>query len=119
MTELELSENAKTVLEKRYLQKDENNKPIETIDEMFWRVANFIGNNEEEKNQFHELMTSLRLLPNSPTLMNSGTTLGQLSACFVLPIEDDMTSIFDAVKNAALIHQSGGGSGFSFTNLRP
>lgn len=119
MTEIKLSENAKTVLEKRYLRKDENNKPIETIDEMFWRVANFIGNTEEEKNEFYELMTSLRFLPNSPTIMNAGTALGQLSACFVLPIEDDMTSIFNAVKNAALIHQSGGGSGFSFTRLRP
>ena len=119
MTAIELSKNAQTVLEKRYLLRDENNQLKETIDELFQRVANSIGDTEEEKNKFVELMTTLRFLPNSPTLMNAGTKLGQLSACFVLPVEDDMTSIFEAVKNSALIQQSGGGTGFSFSNIRP
>ncbi|OLS32923.1 MAG: Ribonucleoside-diphosphate reductase NrdZ [Candidatus Heimdallarchaeota archaeon AB_125] len=119
MTTIELSKNALTVLEKRYLLRDENNKVIETPEDMFDRVASFIATTDEEKEEFLELMTSLRFLPNSPTLMNAGTALGNLSACFVLPIEDDMTSIFEAVKYAALIQQSGGGTGFSFTKLRP
>jgi ribonucleoside-diphosphate reductase alpha chain len=119
VTAVELSKNAQTVLEKRYLLRDENNKIIETPEDMFNRVANFIANTDEEKEEFLELMTSLRFLPNSPTLMNAGTALGQLSACFVLPIEDDMTSIFDAVKHASLIHQAGGGTGFAFSKLRP
>ncbi len=119
MTAVQLSKNAQTVLEKRYLLRDENNKVIETPYEMFNRVASFIANTEEESIEFLELMTTLRFLPNSPTLMNAGTDLGNLSACFVLPIEDDMTSIFEAVKHAALIQQSGGGTGFSFTKLRP
>ena len=105
MTEVILSKNAQTVLEKRYLLRDENNKVIETPEEMFNRVASSISSSEEERIEFLELMTSLRFLPNSPTLMNAGTALGQLSACFVLPIEDDMSSIFDAVKHSALIHQ--------------
>jgi len=119
VTTIELSKNALTVLEKRYLLRDENNKVIETPEDMFDRVASFIATTDEEKEEFLELMTSLRFLPNSPTLMNAGTALGNLSACFVLPIEDDMTSIFEAVKYAALIQQSGGGTGFSFTKLRP
>jgi len=105
VTEVILSKNAQTVLEKRYLLRDENNKVIETPEEMFNRVASSIASSEEERIEFLELMTSLRFLPNSPTLMNAGTALGQLSACFVLPIEDDMSSIFDAVKHSALIHQ--------------
>ena len=119
MTVTDLSKNAITVLEKRYLLRDENKKLLETPEDLFWRVANAIGNLDEEREKFFDIMFSLRFLPNSPTLMNAGTRLGQLSACFVLPVKDDMTSIFDAVKNAALIHQSGGGTGFSFTNLRP
>ncbi|MHA1218991.1 MAG: ribonucleotide reductase N-terminal alpha domain-containing protein [Candidatus Heimdallarchaeaceae archaeon] len=119
MTAVILSKNAQTVLEKRYLLRDENNKVIETPEQMFNRVASSIASSEEERIEFLELMTSLRFLPNSPTLMNAGTALGQLSACFVLPIEDDMSSIFDAVKHSALIHQSGGGTGFSFSKLRP
>ena len=119
MTVLELSKNAQTVLEKRYLLRDANKKLLETPEELFWRVANYIGDSDEERSIYFELMTSFRFLPNSPTLMNAGTKLGQLSACFVLPIEDDMTSIFNAVKDAALIHQSGGGTGFSFSKLRP
>ncbi|MCK4896553.1 MAG: hypothetical protein KAS47_07070, partial [Candidatus Heimdallarchaeota archaeon] len=105
MTTIELTKNAQTVLEKRYLLRDENKKPLETPEGLFKRVADFIGGTNEEKEKFFELMTSLRFLPNSPTLMNAGTRLGMLSACFVLPVEDDMTSIFDGVKNAALIHQ--------------
>jgi ribonucleoside-diphosphate reductase alpha chain len=119
LTTIDLSKNAQTVLEKRYLLRDENKELLETPEELIWRVANAIGDTDQEKDIFYEIMASLRFLPNSPTLMNAGTKLGQLSACFVLPVEDDMTSIFDAVKNAALIHQSGGGTGFSFTNLRP
>ena len=119
MTTIELSKNAQTVLEKRYLLRDENNNLKESIDDLFQRVANFIGDTEEERNKFLELMTTFRFLPNSPTLMNAGTKLGQLSACFVLPVEDDMTSIFDAVKYASLIHQAGGGTGFAYSRIRP
>ncbi|NPD87851.1 MAG: vitamin B12-dependent ribonucleotide reductase [Asgard group archaeon] len=119
VTVTDLSKNAITVLEKRYLLRDENKKLLETPEELFWRVSNAIGDNEEEREKFYDIMISLRFLPNSPTLMNAGTKLGQLSACYVLPIEDDMTSIFEAVKNSALIHQGGGGTGFAFSRLRP
>ncbi|MHA2232023.1 MAG: ribonucleotide reductase N-terminal alpha domain-containing protein, partial [Candidatus Hodarchaeales archaeon] len=125
-----LSENALKVMEKRYLARDKEGRIIETPEEMFRRVARNIaevefryGAGEEEAAQvedaFYAIMTSLRFLPNSPALMNAGRDLQQLSACFVLPVEDDMASIFEAVKAAALIHQSGGGTGFSFSRLRP
>ena len=123
-----LNENAIKVLERRYLAKNEKGEIIETIDEMFKRVASAVAkaddlyksefNTIETENKFYKMMTELRFLPNSPTLMNAGRELGQLSACFVLPIEDSMEGIFGSLKNAALIHKSGGGTGFSFSNLR-
>jgi len=121
---LTLSEAAKKVLEARYLMKDPSGNPIETPEEMFWRVAKHVAKAERERSEewaekFYELMCSLTFLPNSPTLMNAGRRLGQLAACFVLPIEDSLSSIFTTLKRAALIHQSGGGTGFSFSRLRP
>ncbi|MFH0832651.1 MAG: vitamin B12-dependent ribonucleotide reductase [Candidatus Aenigmatarchaeota archaeon] len=128
--ELKLSINAIKVLASRYLKRNENRKIIESTSQLFRRVAAAIagveknyGKSDEEianlEEEFYRIMTSMEFLPNSPTLMNAGTDLGQLSACFVLPVEDNMDSIFEAVKNTALIHQSGGGTGFSFSRLRP
>lgn len=128
--QLDLSPSAMKVLEKRYLKKDEEGRPVEGPVDLFHRVARAVsavelnyGKSDAEisglEERFYNLMTSLKFLPNSPTLMNAGRRLGQLSACFVLPVDDSMESIFDAVKNAALIHKSGGGTGFSFSNLRP
>lgn len=126
--ELKLSLNAISILKERYLLKDENRNVCETPLELFERVANFISQAEEFfssrkesywRDKFFEKLTSLEFLPNSPTLMNAGALLGQLSACFVLPVEDSISAIFDTLKAMALIHQSGGGTGFSFSRLRP
>jgi ribonucleoside-diphosphate reductase alpha chain len=129
----QLSQNARTVIEKRYLIKDASGKPTETPEDMFWRVARTVaeadrrygaGDNgvAELAEQFYQLMTERRFEPNSPTLMNAGRPLGQLSACFVLPVDDALSNghdgIYDTLRSMALIHQSGGGTGFSFSRLR-
>ncbi|MCM8817331.1 MAG: adenosylcobalamin-dependent ribonucleoside-diphosphate reductase [Candidatus Omnitrophica bacterium] len=123
---LKLSFNAVNILRKRYLLRDETGKIIETPAQMFERVARCIADAEENKftkeeyfEKFYRLLSNLEFLPNSPTLMNAGTSLGQLSACFVLPVPDSIPGIFEALKNMAIIHQSGGGTGFSFSHLRP
>ncbi|AMK09736.1 vitamin B12-dependent ribonucleotide reductase [Pseudodesulfovibrio indicus] len=124
-----INENAKIVLQRRYQRKDTEGVVYETVKEMFWRVASAIAQEEGKykessvkpaalAREFYDLMTSYRFLPNSPTLMNAGTDIGQLAACFVLPVADDIEGIFDAVKHAAMIHKSGGGTGFSFSRLR-
>jgi ribonucleoside-diphosphate reductase alpha chain len=129
-----LTENARIVMAKRYLKKDESGEPIETPEEMFWRVARVIAEAdrrfgasdaaiEEAAREFYHLMTTGQFEPNSPTLMNAGRPLGQLSACFVLPVEDCLSNgkngIYDTLKAMALVHQSGGGTGFGFSRLRP
>lgn len=122
-----LTENAMRVLSARYLLKDKEGRVVETPEEMFRRVAKTIASAEkiyggsptQWEDLFFDIMADLRFLPNSPTLMNAGKDLGQLAACFVLPVDDSMQSIFDTLKNAALILQSGGGTGFSFSRLRP
>uniref|UniRef100_UPI0027BA9684 vitamin B12-dependent ribonucleotide reductase n=1 Tax=Gemmatimonas sp. TaxID=1962908 RepID=UPI0027BA9684 len=128
-----LSANARTVLEKRYLTKDTAGKPVESIEDMFWRVATVVAEADRRygasdgavqalAEEFYFLMTQRRFEPNSPTLMNAGRPLGQLSACFVLPVDDALSNgqsgIYDTLRSMALVHQSGGGTGFSFSRLR-
>jgi len=128
--ELKLPLNAILVLERRYLRKDENGRVIESTSQLFRRVAKVVAGVEKNygktkaevakfEDEFYRLMTSLEFVPNSPTLMNAGTQLGQLSACFVLPVEDSIEGIFDTLKTTAIIHKTGGGTGFSFSRLRP
>ncbi len=129
-----LNQNARTVLEKRYLVRDGSGEPVETPEDMFWRVARVIAESDKKygasdavvqgvAGEFYRLMTERRFEPNSPTLMNAGRPLGQLSACFVLPVADALSNgkdgIYDTLTAMALIHQSGGGTGFSFSRLRP
>ena len=119
-----MTPNAEIVLAKRYLRKGPDRKSVEDVTGMFWRVASAIAAEESKykkspydadtlAREFYALMTTFRFLPNSPTLMNAGTELGQLAACFVLPVGDSMEEIFASVRDAALIHKSGGGTGFS------
>jgi len=125
----EMSHNALQILRRRYLRKDEKGNVIETPDEMFKRVADSVASVnaryqdersvERESAEFYGMMRRLEFLPNSPAIMNAGTEIQQLAACFVIPVEDSIESIYDAVKFAAIIHQSGGGTGFSFSKLRP
>jgi len=125
---VQIDENGLLVLRKRYLVKDGTGRPIETVDDLFRRVASTVaaaeanhrdGRREEMADAFYRMMADLEFLPNSPTLMNAGRPLGQLAACFVLPIDDSLDSIFDQVKLTAKLHQTGGGTGFSFSRLRP
>jgi ribonucleoside-diphosphate reductase alpha chain len=131
LSTIDLSENARKVLERRYLRKEKDGRILETVDEMFWRVAYTIaeqeaqwgGDVETRSREFYKMLTSKRFFPNSPTFTGAGTPLGQLAACFVLPISDDMgkkqDGIFSTLRDAALIQQTGGGNGFSFSRLRP
>src|SRR5665647_3006549 len=128
------SKNARIVLEKRYLVKDKTGAPTEQPEDLFWRVATVVAEADRRygasegaagavADEFYRLMTERRFEPNSPTLMNAGRPLGQLSACFVLPVDDALSNghagIYDTLRSMALIHQSGGGTGFSFSRLRP
>ncbi|MFQ6079317.1 MAG: ribonucleotide reductase N-terminal alpha domain-containing protein, partial [Thermodesulfobacteriota bacterium] len=124
-----LTENAKVVLQKRYLKKERGEDIAEAPEDLFHRVASNIAQGDliydsqaeldRTEEQFYSLLSSLDFLPNSPTLMNAGRELQQLSACFVLPVGDSLEEIFESVKQAALIHKSGGGTGFSFSRIRP
>ena len=132
--DIPLTDNARTVLQKRYLRRGADGNPAETEQEMFWRVAYHVADGERANGgddarveywarRYYDLLTTLRFFPNSPTFTGAGTPLGQLAACFVLPIQDDMgrtgEGIFETLRNAALIQQTGGGNGFSFSRLRP
>src|SRR5262245_58484005 len=131
---LDLSDNALTVLSRRYLIKNDTGKPIEQPEDLFWRVARTIAAPdarygaspkavETVAEEFYRVMATRVWMPNSPTLMNAGRPLGQLSACFVLPVEDALSNnqngIYDTLRSMALVHQSGGGTGFAFSRLRP
>jgi len=127
---IHLTENSQQILTKRYLRHDKDGKPVETIDEMFWRIAWHVSdtpenqdNHDQVARDYYNLLVSKSFFPNSPTFTGAGTPLGQLAACFVLPISDDMgrakDGIFSTLRNAALIQQTGGGNGFNFSRLRP
>lgn len=128
---IKLSENSRAVLERRYLRRGEDGKPVESVEGMFYRVASHVAMGEAEDDgdvaatteKFYQLLTEFRFMPNSPTFTGAGTPLGQLAACFVLPVSDDMgrnqSGIFQTLRDAALIQQTGGGNGFSFSRLRP
>ncbi|MDD5368690.1 MAG: adenosylcobalamin-dependent ribonucleoside-diphosphate reductase, partial [Anaerolineaceae bacterium] len=128
---VQLTDNARQVLVRRYVRRGDDGQPVETVEEMFWRVAyhvakietNFGGGVEQRAREYYQLLSSKRFFPNSPTFTGAGTPLGQLAACFVLPITDDMgrhsAGIFQTLRDAALIQQTGGGNGFSFSRLRP
>src|SRR6202142_61828 len=131
LSKIQLTDNARQVLERRYVRRGKDGKPAETVDEMFWRVAYNVAKVEDEwkgdvierAKEYYLLLTSKKFFPNSPTFTGAGTPLGQLAACFVLPITDDMgrdsAGIFQTLRDAALIQQTGGGNGFSFSRLRP
>lgn len=131
LPQVDLSENSYQVLTRRYIRKGDNGELVETPEEMFWRVAYHVAKVEEKweadvnaiASDFYKLLANKRFLPNSPTFTGAGTPLGQLAACFVLPISDDMgrrsDGIFQTLRDAALIQQTGGGNGFSFSSLRP
>lgn len=124
MDRIKLTDTAETVLARRYYLKDENGNPVENWDQLCWRVARAVSSSEgidrwDDAQAFYNMIYNLDFLPNSPCLMNAGTELGQLSACFVLPVGDSMEDIFTAVKNGALVHKTGGGTGYSFSRLRP
>ena len=131
LNKVDLTDNANQVFTRRYVRRDENGKPVETVEETFWRVAYHVAKVETTWDKdiestarlFYELLSSRRFFPNSPTFTGAGTPLGQLAACFVLPVSDDMgrepAGIFQTLRDAALIQQTGGGNGFSFSRLRP
>src|SRR5574341_611002 len=131
LSKVQLTDNARQVLERRYVRRGDDGKPAETVEEMFWRVAYHVAKVEEMWNgdvierakEYYRLLTSKKFFPNSPTFTGAGTPPGQLAACFVLPITDDMgrdsAGIFQTLRDAALIQQTGGGNGFSFSRLRP
>jgi ribonucleoside-diphosphate reductase alpha chain len=134
LPQADLSENARIILARRYLKKDDQGRPVEEPEQMFWRVARVIAEEDAKygasegavealAREFYRLMTRRLFEPNSPTLMNAGRPLGQLSACFVLPVEDALSNgrdgIYDTLRSMALVHQSGGGTGFAFSRLRP
>ena len=131
LKKVDLEENARMVLNKRYIRRDAEGRPTETVEEMFWRVASHVASVEQEwggepeavAKHFYDLLATKRFFPNSPTFTGAGTPLGQLAACFVLPISDDMgrdgAGIFQTLRDAALIQQTGGGNGFGFSRLRP
>ena len=131
LPKVSLTRNAQEVFKRRYMRKGENGNPVETKEETFWRVAYHLAVEEDQwdgevletARKFYRLISTKRFLPNSPTFTGAGTPLGQLAACFVLPISDDMgkwnDGIFQTLRDAALIQQTGGGNGFSFSRLRP